>query len=125
MVAVWGGWCRRYLGVLGVPCGAAGVLRGVHGFLGFSIGQSGCGLFSLETLVFLGVRGSIPLALVGPGGPCVDADALVVLLDAYRGAGVGACAAGPGLSWLSLDFLLGGFWKGSTDSNNPICYFPT
>ena len=95
------------------------------GFLGFGIGRSGCGLFSLETLVFLGVRGSIPLALMGPGGPCVNADALVVLLDAYRGAGVGACAAGPGLSWSSLDFLLGGFWKDSTDPNNPICYLPT
>ena len=44
-------------------------------------------------------------------GPCVSVDALVVLLGAYRGAGVGACAAGLRLSWLFLDFLLGGYGK--------------
>ena len=44
----------------------------------------------------------------GPVGPYVAADALVVLLGAYRGAGVGgACAAGLWLSWPFLDFLLG------------------
>ena len=47
----------------------------------------------------------------GPVGPCVAADALVVLLGAYRGAGVGACAAGLRLSWPFLDFLFGGFEK--------------
>ena len=41
----------------------------------------------------------------------VAADALVVLLGAYRGAGVGACAAGLRLSWPFLDFLLRGFGK--------------
>ena len=49
-----------------------------------------------------------------PVGPCVTADALVVLLGAYRGAGVGAfgaCAACLWLSWPFLDFLLGGFGK--------------
>ena len=43
--------------------------------------------------------------------PCVAADALVVLLGAYRGAGVDACATGLALSWPFLDFLLGGFGK--------------
>ena len=125
MVAVWGGWCRCYLGVLGVPCGAAGALGGVHGISWFQHRTKWVWAVLPRDACLFGVRGSIPLALVGLEGPCVDANVLVVLLDAYRGAGVGACAAGPGLSWSSLDFLLGGFWKDSTDSNNPICYLPT
>ena len=32
-------------------------------------------------------------------------------LGAYRGAGVGTCAAGLQLSWPFLNFLLGGFGK--------------
>ena len=46
-----------------------------------------------------------------PVGPCVAADALVVLLGAYKGAGVSACAAGLQLSWPFWDFLPGGFGK--------------
>ena len=44
-------------------------------------------------------------------GPCVAADALVVLLGAYRGAGVGACVAVLRLSWPFFDFLIRGFGK--------------
>ena len=36
-VAVRGGWCRHFLGVLGwLPCGAAGALAGVLGIFWFS-----------------------------------------------------------------------------------------
>ena len=67
-----------------------------------------------EALVFFGgggARGSFPFGLLGFVGPCVAVDALIVLLGAYRGAGVSACAAGLRLSWPFLDFLLRGFEK--------------
>ena len=52
---------------------------------------------------FWGGRESFPLGLLWVLG--------VVLLGAYWGAGVGACAAGLRMSWPFLDFLLGGFGK--------------
>ena len=79
--------------------------------------DAGCSPYRLLSFLCVGEggeggsRGSFSLGLLGSAGPCVAADALVVLLGAYQGAGVGACAAGLRLSWPSLDFLLGGFGK--------------
>ena len=82
------------MGVLWVPCGAAGALAGVLEIFWFrrpvewvrAVLPRGSCLFG---------RGLVDHFLWvcwGPVGPCVAADALVVLLGAYRGAGVGAIA---------------------------------
>ena len=81
-------------------------------FFGFGVPWSVCGLFSPDALVFFGgLVDHFLWVCWGPMGSCVTVDALVVLLGAYRGAGVSACAAGLRLSWPFLDFLLGGFGK--------------
>ena len=90
-----------------------GLLRVCLRFFGLGVQWSGCGLFSLEALVFLG--GGLVDHFIwvcwGPVGPCVAADALVVLLGVYQSAGVGAWLDGLRLSWPFLDFLLGCFGK--------------
>ena len=116
---IWGWWWLSGVGSAGASWAFSGCLvvrlglwRVYLRFFSFSVPWSGCGLFSPEALVFFGgLMDHFLWVCWGPVGPCVAADALVVLLGAYRGAGVGACAAGLQLSWPFLDFLLGGFGK--------------
>ena len=89
------------MGVLGVPCGADGA----------SASRTVRAVLLRGSCLFWGARGSFLWVCLGPVGPFVTTDTLLVLLGAYRGAGVGACAAGLRLSWPFLDFLLGGFGK--------------
>ena len=100
------------MGVLEVPCGAAGALAGVLEIFCFRRPVEWVrAVLPRCSCLFWGLLDHFLWVCWGPVGPCVSVDTLVVLLGAYRGAGVGACAAGLRLSWQFLDFLLGGYGK--------------
>ena len=100
------------MGILGVPCGAAGALAGVLEIFGSSVPWNGCGLFSPEALVFSG--GSWIISSGFAGGLWVSVSPLMPWLCYWVLTGVlsgSACAAGLWLSRPFLDFLLGGSGK--------------
>ena len=102
------------MGVLGCLVVRLGLWRVCSGVLVSASSGVGAGCSPWRLLPFFLGGGLVDHFLWvcwGPVRSCVAADALVVLLGAYRGAGVGACASGLRLSWLFLDFLLGGFGK--------------
>ena len=100
------------MGVLEVTCGAAGALARVFEIFWFRRPVEWVrAVLPRGSCFFGGFLDYFLWVCWGPVGPCVAADALVVLLGGYRGAEVGACAVGLWLSWPFLDFLLGGLAK--------------
>ena len=111
-----------------VPCGTAGALASVFGIFGFSaIRWSGCGLLSLEALVFW-MRDLWVISAGFAGGLwvlCIAAGVLVVLLGCLPGR-LGRCVCcwspavvtGSGIAARRI-------WLDLNDLHHLICYVPT